>query len=73
MKADIILTTADESGNLIEIIIGHTNVTLNTDYRKLIDGLGTKYLGAKHNHVRPDPALFGFTAVANDGDTIHLQ
>jgi hypothetical protein len=70
MRADIILTTL-ENGQLVETVIGHTNVTLHTDYQKLLKALAANTFGTRH--VRRDTALFGYTAVDATGDTIHIQ
>jgi hypothetical protein len=71
MKADIVLTTL-EHGQLIETVIGQTNVTTHTDYLKLFGRLADRSFGPEHK-VRTDTSLFGYVAVAPNGDTVHIQ
>jgi hypothetical protein len=70
MKAEIILTT-EENGALVEKVVGHTNVTMHTDFRSLLTDLREKHFDSGFN-VRRDSALFGFTAVDSSGDTLHV-
>lgn len=70
MKMNIVLTTL-ENGVFIERIVGHTRVSMKTDFRQLVETLSEKQFGPKH-HVRLDSTLFGFTGVDSIGNTIHL-
>ena len=71
MRAEVILTTW-KNGELVEEVVGYTNVTQYTNYRELVDALGKKQFGPDHR-VRIDSSLFGYVAANGNGDTVHIR
>jgi hypothetical protein len=72
MNCDVILTTV-KNGKFIEKSVGRTRVTCKTDLKVRMSALAKKHFGPKHNVRRDGDTLFRFTAVAANGDTLHLQ
>lgn len=71
MKAELILTTI-ENARLVERRVRYVNVSFRCDIRSLLSRAAQHRFGEDFR-MRADLSLFGWVAVAPNGDTLHLK